>query len=518
MRARGRVKRASAFAGAFVIVASLAAVFAGATPALAGGVTVTGAGSTWDQIATAQWIADVHAKYGLSINYQGVGSSAGRQFYIQNEVDFADSDIPFQTTPGDNEVAALQGEHKSWQYLPTVAGATGIMYNLTTASGRIKNLQLDSKALVGIFTGTITSWDNPLILDENPRLRGALSNLPHGETIIPVVRSDGSGTSAMFSNYLDQLQPGPWHAFCQKYQIPSVACSVVSYWPLTIPGAQAQKGSDGVANYVSQQPNSICYVETGYAIERGFPVALVKNRSGHYVYPSSYNDATALRHAAIESDLISNLTGVHFAPEANAYPISGYSYLITPTRVGFGFTTAKGAVLGKFIQYMACAGQQKAAPLGYSPLTPVLVRGDFAGIRRIPGAAPPPPLNAQTCPNPTLTGQGSGGGPQGNGGGGVTGGTITGSHTHNTTGAPTGSTTQDPAATGSAYGSSPVPVGVVLTASEIDERRAAALKAMGGVRPSPSGPLVFAALDVLALSLFPWIVWRRRRSRRHIGA
>src|SRR5262249_18515476 len=158
----------------------------------------------------------------------------------------------------------------------------------------------------------------------------------------------------MFTDYLRQLQPSLWHAFCLKYDT-GYNCGETSFWPLTIQGVIGQKGSDGVANYVQQQTNTITYVETGYALARDFPVALIKNHSGHYVFPSSINDATALKHARIQSNLISDLSGVHTAPEANAYPIAGYSYMITPREEGFGFTKEKGAVLGKFILYSACA-------------------------------------------------------------------------------------------------------------------------------------------------------------------
>ena len=378
-------------------VALLTSAAAATAPPAQAGVTVLGAGSTWDQIATTQWAADVHTLYGITINYQGVGSTAGRQFYIENQVDFGDSDIPFQNTPNENELAELASEHKTYQYLPTVAGATGLMYNLRTPSGKkIENLRLDSHALTGIFTGTIKSWTDPAITKQNPQLRG---QLPH-TAIIPVVRADGSGTSAMFSDYLRQLQPAMWRHFCSTYHISP--CGEISFWPLDIAGSVAQKGSDGVANYVQQQTNSITYVETGYALARNFPVVYVRNQSGHYVFPSSQADATALRHARIRSDLISDLSGVHTAPEAGAYPIAGYSYMITPTKLQYGFTTAKGAVLGKYILYSACAGQKKAASLGYAPLTPVLVKGVFAAVRRIPGAPTPPPLSQ--CANPTLTG------------------------------------------------------------------------------------------------------------------
>jgi phosphate transport system substrate-binding protein len=487
-------------------------------------VTVLGAGSTWDQIATAQWAADVHSLYGITINYQGVGSTAGRQFYIEDQVDFGDSDIPFQP----EELTQLHGRHKTFQYLPTVAGGTGIMYHLRTPSGKlITNLRLDSRALTGIFTGTVTQWNDPLIMSQNPQLHGQIPN----SRIIPVVRADGSGTSAMFSDYLRQLQPSMWRTFCADYQIDP--CGQTSFWPLNIPGAVAQKGSDGVANYVQQQPGTATYVETGYALARNFPVVLVKNASGHYVFPSSKNDATALTHARIRSDLISDLTGVHVAPESNAYPIAGYSYMITPTREGFGFTKAKGAVLGKFILYSACAGQRKASSLGYSPLTPVLVKGVFDAVRRIPGAPTPPPL--PQCANPTLhgggdtgpsgnpsgsgttggSGSGGSGSGGGGGGGGSTGGGGTKTHTK-TGGSGGGGSAAGPTASGGA-GVAPVP-GLVLSAAELADRRTGALRAVSIAAPPDTLSQLLAILDVLAIALVPWMIWHRRWSPHTIDA
>jgi phosphate transport system substrate-binding protein len=501
------------------VVAAVVGSFGGAAHAAqASSVTVLGAGSTWDQIATTQWAADVHTLYGITINYQGVGSTAGRQFYIENQVDFGDSDIPFLA----DELSQLRSEHKTFQYLPTVAGATGVMYNLRTPSGKlITNLRLDSRALAGIFTGAITRWRDPLIASQNPQLRGQLPST----TIIPVVRADGSGTSAMFSDYLRQLQPGIWRTFCSNYGINP--CGQTSFWPLDIPGAVSQKGSDGVANYVQQQTNTITYVETGYALARNFPVVLVKNAHGDYVFPSSQNDATALTHARIRADLVSDLTGVHTAPEPTAYPIAGYSYMITPTDTGFGFTREKGAVLGKFILYLACAGQKKAASLGYSPLTPVLVKGVFAAVRRIPGAPAPPPLSR--CDNPTLTGQVGDAGPTGNAGGSGTTGTGTGSGAGGGAGQGNGGTAKgshskgahgsrahEPAGTTPAaatHGIAPV-AGVTLTAAQLAARRATALKAIEQVTPPSSLPLALAMLDVVVVALCPWVIWRRRGATR----
>lgn len=514
-------------------VAAVAAA-GGATAGTAQGssATVLGAGSTWDAIATAQWAADVHNLYGITINYQAVGSTAGRQFYIENQVDFGDSDIPFLPS----ELAQLNGEHKTFQYLPTVAGGTALMYNILTPSGkRITNLQLDSKAIVGIFTGTITSWRDPLILSENPSIKNLIPNTK----IIPVVRSDGSGTSAMFSDYLNQLQHPAWLTFCHNYDIQP--CGQTSFWPLTIPGSVAQKGSDGVANYVAQQSNTITYVETGYALERRFPVVLVKNASGHFVFPSSQNDATALTHARIQSDLISDLSGVHTAPEANAYPIAGYSYMITPTKLQNGFTTAKGAVLGRFILYNACAGQRKAAQLGYSPLTPVLVQGVFAAVRRIPGAPAPPPISQ--CANPTLHGGGFGGGAQGNpGGSGTTGGTSPTGSTGNTgnsastgnnggtgntgnggnsgttgkTG--TGKTAKTAKTTGAANPNGQtngiqVAYGLTMSDNQLAGRETQVLNHLAAVEPASSVPLLWIAIDVLVFALVPWLFWHQRRAR-----
>ena len=205
-------------------------------PASASGPTLTGAGSTWVQIALDQWRADV-AKQGLTINYSGVGSSTGRRFYIINQVDLAASEIPFQP----DEVAQLNAEHKSWQYLPDVAGGTSFMYNLHNPDGSRKtDLQLSSKSLVGIFTGAVTNWNDPSITSDNGG--HALPDQP----IKPVVRADGSGTSAQFSLYLAAVQASAWNAFAQQWGISAPA----SYWPI-FPGAIGQTGSDGVANFIA---------------------------------------------------------------------------------------------------------------------------------------------------------------------------------------------------------------------------------------------------------------------------
>jgi phosphate ABC transporter phosphate-binding protein len=387
-------------AGCVAAIAATSAAVVNTGVADASGPTVTGAGSTWVQIALDQWRADI-AHQGYSINFQGVGSSAGREFYIINQVDFAATEIPFQP----DEVRQLQAEHKSYQYLPDVAGGTSLMYNLHNAAGsRITSLRMDAATAAKIFTGSITSWQDPAIQALNPGLAIRES------TVIPVVRSDGSGTSAQFSLYLADQAPSVWNAFVSAQGCPA-PCSI---WP-TFNGSTQQSGSDGVANFVSNDAvggGAIGYVEAGYAFGRGFPVASLHNASGNFTQPTSNNVAVALTHATLNADLTQNLTAVYRAPDPTAYPMSSYSYMVTPTA---NFDPAKGFVLGTWLIYIACAGQREAAPLGYSPLPPNLVADVFGAVKRIPGAPTPPPVDAAHCANPTITGASTGGGSNGSG-------------------------------------------------------------------------------------------------------
>ena len=235
------MKRLGSAAASLVTIALVVGI--APTPAFAGNAPISGAGSTWSSIAVNQWRADVYSKYGLEVNYAAIGSSAGRLFYIENQVQFANTEIPFQP----NEVAELQHEHKSYQYLPIVAGGTSIMYNLPIAGHRVANLQLDWKVILGVFTGNIQYWDDPAIKADN-QSNGLASKLPH-QRIIPTVRSDGSGTSAQLSLYLEfwaqRTHSQEWQSFCAAQQI-NPCYQPLSNWPI-FPGAVAQARSDGVA-------------------------------------------------------------------------------------------------------------------------------------------------------------------------------------------------------------------------------------------------------------------------------
>jgi phosphate ABC transporter phosphate-binding protein len=470
----------------------------------ASGPTVTGAGSTWVQIALDQWRADI-AHQGYSINYQGVGSSAGREFYIINQVDFAATEIPFQP----DEVRQLQGEHKSYQYLPDVAGGTSLMYNLHNAAGsRITSLRMDATTAAKIFTGSITSWQDPAIQALNPGLAIRES------TVIPVVRSDGSGTSAQFSLYLADQAASVWNAFVSAQGCPA-PCSI---WP-TFNGSTQQSGSDGVANFVSNDAvggGAIGYVEAGYAFGRGFPVASLHNASGNFTQPTSNSVAIALTHATLNADLTQNLTAVYRAPDPTAYPMSSYSYMVTPTA---NFDPAKGFVLGTWLIYIACGGQREAAPLGYSPLPPNLVAAVFGAVKRIPGAPTPPPIDAAHCPNPTITGEST-----------AQAGTKSGGSSHSGTSGASATASAASAAAAAAAAASAGSTAAATGVSGVSAASGTAAATLGDAQrqqlfllaeqaalaaKAPSGvPLLASGLGILLVVFVPALLGWRRGSRQ----
>ncbi len=387
-------RAAAALAATGVLTVGL--VLPSSTPASAAPV-VDGAGSTWSQIAVDQWRADV-ARQGLTINYQGVGSSAGRVAYYQRQVDFAVSEIPFQdgSQGGVNEIQAAKS--RPYAYLPIVAGGTSFMYHLDIGGQRFTDLRLSPTTLAKIFTGVIKNWNDPVISSEN---KGKVfPSLP----IKVVIRSDGSGTSAQFTAFMASQTPSQWSAFCQKAGLGS-GCPPTSLYPSPpSAGFAAQQFSDGVANFVAAPYNngSITYVEYGYAKQRGFPVASVANKAGYYAQPSAQAVSIALQGAKINPDGTQVLKGVYEFKDPRAYPVSSYSYMIVPTSEVEPFTKEDGGPLGKFILYFLCAGQQKAQQLGYSPLPKNLVQIGFDAVKKIPGAPNPPAIN--TCSNPTITG------------------------------------------------------------------------------------------------------------------
>jgi phosphate transport system substrate-binding protein len=367
-------------------------------------VPVSGAGSTWSENALDQWITDVQ-QYGMRVNYAGTGSTAGRQSFLDGTVDFAASDIPFQTKPDDGS-APENPVAGSYAYMPITAGGTVFMYNLMINGQRVTNLRLSGQNIAKIFTGAITNWDNPAIAADNPDLK-----LPN-ETIVPVVRSDGAGDSYEFSQWMISQYPSVWNSFCSASGR-APACGPTSFYP-TVTGMIAQSGDLGVAGYVSQSygAGSIGYVNYSYALNAGFPVAQMLNAAGYYTEPTPQNVAVSLLQAQIETTntdpsvyLTENLQDVWTDTDPRTYPLSSYSYLILPITVQGQFTAAKGKTLAAFAYYAMCQGQTESASLGYSPMPINLVQASFTQIARIPGAVVQN-ISIQSCKNPTFSSTG----------------------------------------------------------------------------------------------------------------
>ncbi len=349
---------------------------------------ISGSGSTWSQNALDQWRSNVARNYAMTINYNGVGSTSGRRDFIQGTVDFAISEIPFQAHPEDGSASEIPST--SYAYMPIVAGGTSFMYNLKISGQRVTNLRLSGETLTKIFTGKITNWNDAAIKADNPALA-----MP-SKTIVPVVRSDGSGTSAQFTLWMSKQFPSMW------------TTGMTSQFPL-IGNAKAQKGSDGVSGYVSQNygEGAITYVEYSYAKKAGFPVVKVLNKAGYYIEPTAPSVAVALTKAQINTDtssvdyLTQILDGVYNSTDPRTYPLSSYSYVIVPTQVAGIFTTDKGNTLSAFMRYVLCEGQQQADTLGYSPLPMNLVLAGSDQIKKIPGSGGAG-VDTSKCNNPTF--------------------------------------------------------------------------------------------------------------------
>ncbi len=411
MRTRFATARRIAFA-ATVLVAVLATTQSvGAQSSSADtGTTyypITGYGSTWSAIALQQWARNVYNNYRWQINYNDDGSSAGRQIFAApgGGADFAVSEIPYALTNSDS---ADPRPTRHFAYMPIVAGGTSFMYNLVIAGKRVTNLRLDGATLAKIFTGVITKWNDPAIAADNPDL-----SLP-ALSIIPVVRSDGSGTSAQFSAWMRTQYPAIWSAYCVSVGR-GANCGITSNYPTKAGSAfVAQSGSDGVAGYVtqSQYVGAIGYDEYAYALNAQFPVVKLLNAGGYYTEPTAGNVAVALLAAQINNDptspdyLTQQLGSVYTNPDPRTYPLSSYSYMIIPTALEDGFTNNKGLTLAAFANYFLCQGQQQAAVLGYSPLPINLAEAGLAQVLKIPGGDDTN-VNIKSCNNPTFAADGS---------------------------------------------------------------------------------------------------------------
>jgi phosphate transport system substrate-binding protein len=384
-----------------VTIALLCATFAvltSASPAAASYTQIEGSGSTWSQIILEQWISDVDA-LGMKVTYNGGGSSQGRKNFSQYVTDFGISEIPFQGTDEFGNSDTANG--REFAYMPIVAGGTAFTYQVRVGGQLVKNLRLSGDTIAKIFTNQITNWNDPAITkDNNGRV---LPSLP----ITPVVRSDGSGTTAQFTTWLDKRYPSSWRPFFGR-------SGLTSYFPRK-GRAIAAAGSDQVMNTIAGGAGNgtIGYIEYSYPVNKHFPVVKLLNQAGYFVEPTQYNVAVALTKAQINQDksspqyLTQILDGVYTSNDPRAYPLSSYSYMLLPTGANDRrMTTSKRQTLADFMFYSLCEGQSKAGPYGYSPLPLNLVNAGFSQLARLHQADPAVDLknrDATQCNNPTFT-------------------------------------------------------------------------------------------------------------------
>lgn len=297
---------------------------------------INGAGATFPYPIYSKWFSE-YAKidHSVKFNYQSIGSGGGIKQITAGTVDFGASDKPLS----DAELAAAPGK---LLHIPTVMGAVVITYNLP---GVAKGLKLRAADVTDIYMGKITKWNDKRITDDNPGV-----NLPN-EPIIVVHRSDGSGTTAIFTSYLSSVSP-EWKS--------KVGSETSVRWPIGLGG----KGNEGVAGQVKNTKNSIGYVELAYAFENKLPVAYLQNQSGHFIEPTIASTTAAAAGAAKHMPADYRV-GLVNQPGKDAYPIAGFTYLLVYQHQR---DAAKGKKLVEFLKWELHKGQKMAAPLLYAPL------------------------------------------------------------------------------------------------------------------------------------------------------
>jgi len=316
-------------------VGALAFAAASATPVPA--QDLTGAGATFPAPLYTKWFSDYAAKTGVRINYQSIGSGGGIRQFTEGTVDFGASDAPMS----DEEIGKLTAPAL---HIPTVLGAVCVTYNLP---GLATPLNLTGAALADIYLGKITKWNAPEIAALNKGV--ALPN----KDILVVHRSDGSGTSYIFTDYLTSVSPA-WASG------PSKGKDVK--WPVGLGG----KGNEGVAGQVKQVPGSIGYVELAYVRQNKLPAALIRNSAGTFVAPSIESVTEAAARVASKLPPTTDFrVSIVNAPGKNAYPISSFTYLLVYETQR---NAAKGKKLVDFIKWAIHDGEAAAPALDYASL------------------------------------------------------------------------------------------------------------------------------------------------------
>jgi len=298
---------------------------------------VIGAGSTFVYPAMSRWIEDYQRDHaGVQINYQSIGSGGGIQQLKSGVVDFGASDMALDDAALKSMPAIVQ--------IPESAGPVCITYNLPNVN---QPLKLSGASLSGIYLGTIKNWQDGTIRKDNPGV-----NLPN-QNIVVVHRSDGSGTSNIFTTYLSTVNPD-WNK--------KVGKGLSVNWPAGLGG----KGSEGVTGLVKQNPGAIGYVELAFAEENKLPVAAVANKAGKFVLPTAEGASAAID--AYSTELSKDIRTPIVDPPASAasaYPISGLTFLLVPKQ---SRDAKKASEVKNFVSYVISDGQGRAQQLHYAPL------------------------------------------------------------------------------------------------------------------------------------------------------
>ncbi|PYV98379.1 MAG: phosphate ABC transporter substrate-binding protein PstS [Acidobacteria bacterium] len=300
-----------------------------------GQTTINGAGATFPNPIYQKWFSEYHKAHSdVQFNYQSIGSGGGIRQVLAGTVDFGATDGPMT----DEQLSQAKTRIL---HIPTVLGAVVPAYNVPGVSSELK---FTPQALAGIFQGKITTWNDPALAKENPGV-----NLPN-QPIIVVHRSDGSGTTFIFTDYLSKVSP-------EWANGPGKGTSVK--WPVGLGG----KGNEGVAGQVRQLQGSIGYIELIYAVQNKIPYGVVKNSGGNYV-KASLDSVTAAAASAktIPADFRVSITN---APGKEAYPISSFTWLLVPEK---SKDAGKGKILADFLNWMVDDGQKMTAELTYAPL------------------------------------------------------------------------------------------------------------------------------------------------------
>lgn len=320
-----------------------------------GAVQLTGAGATFPYPIYSKWFDEFHKKNGsVQVNYQSIGSGGGIRQVTEGTVDFGASDGPMN----DEQLKAYLDKHKfPVLHFPTVLGADVPTYNIPGVSAE---LNFTPDALAGIFLGRISKWNDPAIASANKGV-----NLPASDILV-VHRSDGSGTTYIWTDYLSKIS-GDWKDKVGK------GSSV--NWPVGLGG----KGNEGVSGLIKQTPYSMGYVELIYAIQNKMPYGRVKNSSGDFIKAdlASVSAAAAGAIKTMPDDFRVSITN---APGKTAYPISSFTWLLIPSK----FSDAKKRdTLKEFVQWMLADGQNYAESLAYAKLPAEVIAKEVKALNKI---------------------------------------------------------------------------------------------------------------------------------------